>query len=213
MSAATRQPVRPLVIACGAIAHELVAVLGKSALDRAVDIRCLPAEWHNTPDRIAPAVQEILRSAEATSRPCFVAYGDCGTGGQLDRVLAAFDAQRLPGPHCYAFFAGLYRFDALADQELGTLWLTDYFALNFHRLIMEGLGIARHPELRDTYFAHYRRVVWLVQEHTHKTQRAAEQAARSLDLPLVIEEQCFESFSEALTSRIIPLTVDVQPQA
>lgn len=196
---------RPLVIACGAIAHELVAVLGKNAFERNIDVRCLPAEWHNTPERIAPAVEAILNDIDTSQRSCFVAYGDCGSGGALDRVIADYGVERLPGAHCYAFFTGIERFDRLAEQEIGTLWLTDFLALNFERLIMQGLGIVEHPELRDIYFQHYRRVVWLVQHHSEVTEQSAIHAAASLDLPLHIESDCMSPFSDILQQRVIPL--------
>ena len=203
---------RPLVIACGAIAHELVAVLGANSLERAVDITCLPAEWHNTPQHIAPAVEKLLKDASTTSRPCFVAYGDCGTGGDLDRVLATYGAARLPGPHCYSFFAGADRFDTLADAELGSLWLTDYLARNFERLILDGLGITKHPELLHTYFEHYTRVVWLVQQHDSKTEQAARAAAAALSLPLIIEQDCMPAFTHSLAASVVPLLpVDTHP--
>ncbi len=198
---------KPLVVACGAIAHELVAVLGANSLERAVDIRCLPAEWHNTPQHIAPAVDTLLKEAASDNRRCFVAYGDCGTGGELDRVLEKHGAERLPGPHCYSFFAGRERFDALADDELGTLWLTDYLAINFERLIMQGLGLRKYPELRDTYFGHYRRVTWLVQRDDPDTEDAAQRAADSLELPLVIERDCMQPFTHALQAAMVPLAI------
>ena len=196
---------RPLVIACGAIAHELVAVLGASSLERAVDITCLPAEWHNTPQHIAPAIEKLLKEASKTDRQCFVAYGDCGTGGELDRVLATHAAERLPGPHCYSFFAGADRFNALAEAEIGSLWLTDYLARNFERLILEGLGIKKHPELLHTYFEHYTRVVWLVQQYDSKTEQAAHAAAGALNLPLLIEQDCMPAFAHSLSASVIPL--------
>lgn len=196
---------RPLVIACGAIAQELIEVLGASSLERAVDVRCLPAEWHNTPERITPAVEELLLAASESGRRCFVAYGDCGTGGQLDAVLARYGAERLPGPHCYSFFAGDQRFNALADAEPGTLWLTDYLARNFERLIMQGMGIRRHPELRDMYFAHYTRVVWLVQQPDPETEQLAHEAASAIDLPLLIETDCMQPFMNTLAHALVPL--------
>ena len=128
-----------LVIACGAIAHELVAVLKASAWDH-VSIQCLPAEWHNTPVHIAPGVEKkIIENKEAFDR-ILIAYGDCGTGGILDDVIKRHNVQRLPGNHCYDFFAGVERFAALADEELGTFYLTDYLAAHFDRLILDGLG-------------------------------------------------------------------------
>ena len=102
------------MIACGAIAHELVTVLKANQLDN-VDIQCLPAEWHNTPEKIAPAVEQKIEVAAQSHERVFVAYGDCGTGGKLDQVLAKHGAERLPGDHCYSFFAGNEVFDAMAE--------------------------------------------------------------------------------------------------
>jgi len=128
------------VIACGAIAHELVTVLKANQLDN-VDIQCLPAEWHNTPEKIAPAVEQKIEVAAQSHERVFVAYGDCGTGGKLDQVLAKHGAERLPGDHCYSFFAGNEVFDAMAEAELGTFYLTDYLVDNFDRLIMDGATV------------------------------------------------------------------------
>lgn len=187
-----------LVIACGAIARELVVVLEANAW-RHVAIECLPAEWHNTPERIVPAVERRLIAAIARGQQVFVAYGDCGTGGRLDALLAQHGVERLPGAHCYDFFAGLERLQALATAEPGTFWLTDYLARNFDRLVLQGLGITRHPELRAVYFAHYRRVVWLAQtpEDSQLKMRAIE-AAAALELPLEIEITGLEPFTRGL---------------
>jgi len=187
---------RTLVIACGALARELVVVLRANAWDQ-VDIACLPAHWHNTPDRIVPGVEEKIVAARATHGRVLVAYGDCGTGGQLDRMLERHGVRRLPGAHCYAFFAGEAAFDALAEPEPGTFYLTDYLAVNFERLVLEELGIRRHPELRDIYFAHYTRVVYLAQEEARGLV-AAEAAAHALGLPLEVHRTGFGPFEGAL---------------
>lgn len=199
---AARAPQRPLIIACGAIAHELVAVLRADGLEQAVDIECLPAEWHNTPERICPAVQTKLESAALANRLTFVAYGDCGTGGRLDALLERFGVERLPGPHCYDFFAGHTLFEALSGDEIGTFWLTDYLARNFRRLILDGFGISKHPELLDMMFAHYTRVVWLTQDVPGSDRQALEHAARdaaaALGLPLEIESIGLAPFHAAM---------------
>lgn len=188
---------RLLIIACGAIAHELVAVLRASGWTHA-EVECLPAEWHNTPERIVPAVQAKLDAAAARGQRVFVAYGDCGTGGRLDALLDERGVQRLPGSHCYDFFTGTHELAELAEAEPGTFWLTDYLAREFERLVMQGLGIRRHPELLSTYFAHYRRVVWLVQRDDERTRRLAQTAAHSLGLPLVEHRTGLAPFTAAL---------------
>lgn len=188
-----------LVIACGAIAHELVAVLKANRLTH-VDIQCLPAEWHNTPARIAPAVEEKIRQASENYTRILVAYGDCGTGGLLDKVLETYQIERLPGDHCYSFFAGLSTFEAMAEDELGTFYLTDYLVDNFDRLIMDGLGISTHPELKNQYFAHYTRVMYLTQTTVVDNHRLdkAQAAADALGLSLHVHETALQPFEHSL---------------
>ncbi len=189
-----------LVIACGAIAHELVAVTRASRFGQ-LEIQCLPAEWHNTPQLIAPAVEEKIRQAQGKFARILVAYGDCGTGGRLDQVLEKYQVSRLPGDHCYSFFAGREIFDAMAEAELGTFYLTDYLVDNFERLILEGLGIKRYPELLDQYFEHYTRVVYLAQDASQRNREAkATQAASSLGLPLKIHKTGLRAFEHAMAT-------------
>jgi hypothetical protein len=111
-----------------------------------------------------------------------VVYGDCGTGGLLDQVLAEEGVERIAGPHCYQFYAGTADFTAMMETEPGSLFLTDYLARHFDRIIIEGLGIDRHPELRDDYFGNYRRVVYLAQTRNPELERIAEAAAQRLQL-------------------------------
>lgn len=192
---------RTLVIACGAIAHELVAVIKANQLEH-IDIQCLPAEWHNTPEKIAPAVEEKITRAQSTHAKILVAYGDCGTGGLLDKVLLKYEVERLPSDHCYGFFAGNDVFDAMAEEELGTFYLTDYLVDNFKRLILDGLGITKHPELRDQYFSHYKRVMYLIQDANASDldtrKAAAQEAADALGLTLDIHETGLAPFEQSL---------------
>lgn len=153
---------RILVIACGALAREIAAL--RRANDwTAFEVRCLPAELHNRPERIAPAVRAAIRASRSRYSSIFVAYGDCGTGGQLDAVLAEEGIERLPGAHCYEFFATGPVFAQLADAEPGTFYLTDFLLRHFERLVVKPLGLDRHPELAGEYFRHYRRLVYLAQ--------------------------------------------------
>jgi hypothetical protein len=172
---------RPLVVACGALARELRAVLEGAGLADELDVQYLPSHLHNRPEQIAPAIEALLRAAG--DRRCVVAYADCGTGGALDRVLRQFPGVvRLPGAHCYEVFAGSDLFAALHDSEPGTFYLTDYLALHFDALVWDGLGLGRHPELRDQYFAHYTRVALLAQSDDTAVDIAARRAAERLGL-------------------------------
>lgn len=126
-------------------------------------MRCLPAELHNRPEKIPAAVRELIRSSRGRYRSIFVAYGDCGTGGLLDKVLSEEGAERIPGAHCYEFFATGPVFAALADAEPGTFYLTDFLLRHFERLVIRGLGLDRHPELFGMYFGNYRKLVYLAQ--------------------------------------------------
>jgi hypothetical protein len=168
------------VLGCGALARELLQVVAHNDLDN-IRVECLPAVLHNTPDKIPDAVRRRLETA-AGYDTVFVAYGDCGTGGALDAVLAEYGAERLPGAHCYEFFAGLDAFAEMHESEPGTLYLTDYLARHFERIVWRGLGLDRWPELRDDYFGNYRRVVFLAQTDDPVRTGEAREAARRLGL-------------------------------
>jgi Protein of unknown function (DUF1638) len=170
-----------LIIACGALAHE-IAALRRASGWTAIDVRCLPPELHNRPERIAPAVRNAIREHRNEYRSIFVAYGDCGTGGRLDAVLREEGVERLPGAHCYEFFAGAPAFAELADAEPGTFYLTDFLTRHFERLVVRGLGIDRHPELAQEYFRNYRKVVYLAQIRSAALLEQARQIASDLGL-------------------------------
>ena len=186
-TSAPERPPRTLVVACGALAREIMSLVRRHDWSDAIEVQCLPAVWHNFPERIAGGVRAKIRAAQARgrnggNRRIFVAYGDCGTGGALDAVLEEEGAERIPGPHCYEFFSGAATFAALHDAEPGTLYLTDYLARNFDRLIIEGLGLDRHPELAPTYFGNYRRLVHLAQARDEAAEGMARCAAERLGL-------------------------------
>jgi hypothetical protein len=153
---------RTLVIACGALAREIAALRRANGWS-ALEVRCLPAELHNRPERIAPAVRAAIEANRGRYAHMFVAYGDCGTRGELDRVLREEGIERLPGAHCYEFFATAQVFAQLADSEPGTFYLTDFLLRHFERLVVRPLGLDRHPELTQEYFRNYRRLVYLSQ--------------------------------------------------
>jgi hypothetical protein len=171
---------RVLVVGCGALGRELVAL----TVDLPnVEIACLPPDLHNRPGGIPGAVRDRIRRGRADGfDQVFVAYADCGTGGLLDRVLAEEGVERLPGAHCYEFFAGRTAFAEMAEDEPATFWLTDFLARNFERLVIRGLGIDRHPELESVYFGNYRRVVYLSQTDDPELLDLARAAADRLGL-------------------------------
>ena len=172
---------RPLIIACGALAAELRDVLSRSGLANIVEVRYLPANLHNRPEGIVPALKAHLDGRGA--RPTLVGYADCGTGGALDTFLIDYpDVQRLPGAHCYEFFSGAELFATMHDEEPGTFYLTDFLAKHFTALVWEGLGLDRHPNLRDTYFGNYKRVMLLSQSDDPAVVTAAQAAAVQLGL-------------------------------
>jgi len=172
----------PLVIGCGALAHELVALTRRAGLPE-MDLTCLPASLHNRPERIPAAVQARIRRARADGYDrIFVAYADCGTGGLLDRVLDAEGIARLEGAHCYEVYAGRAAFAELSDEEPGTFYLTDYLVRNFERLVVRGLGLDRHPELLPIYFGNYTHLVYLAQSDDPELSARAQSAANRLGL-------------------------------
>jgi hypothetical protein len=173
----------PLIVGCGALVSEIRAVLTAGGLRDAVDTTWLPAHLHNRPDRIVDELRNHVDPAVAAGRPVFVAYADCGTGGRLDAYLATVPGvERLPGAHCYETFAGSDVFAAIVDEELGTLYLTDFLAKHFDALLWQGLGLDRHPELLPMYFGNYRRVVLLSQTDDPRAITAAREAAERLGL-------------------------------
>jgi hypothetical protein len=172
---------RMLIIACGALAREILAVLGANGLQH-IDLTCLPAGLHNRPERIPDAVRDAVIAARPRYARIFVAYADCGTGGALDRMLNELQVPRLPGAHCYAFYSGVATFAARADADMRAFFLTDFLVRQFDTLVIEGLGLDRHPELRDAYFGNYETVVYLAQTHDAQLRQAARAAADRLGL-------------------------------
>jgi hypothetical protein len=194
---------RPLVIACGALATELRAVLADQGLDD-IDVRFLPANLHNRPAAIVPALRALI-DAEGDDRRVFIAYADCGTGGALDAFLAEHPGiERLPGAHCYEFFAGSERFAALHDAEPGTFYLTDFLAKHFDALVWRGLGLDRHPSLLPAYFGNYRRLVLLSQADDPTVLVAARAAAERLGLEFEHEHTGLDRFGGAVAAGLTP---------
>jgi hypothetical protein len=184
------------VLACGALVRELRAVLDSDELLRAVEVDYLPAPLHNRPERIVPELERRLEHVP-TGRRVFLGYADCGTGGLLDAFIltSRHHITRLPGAHCYEFFAGTEQFAALHDAEPGTLYLTDFLARHFDALIWGAYQLDAHPELVPMMFGNYRRVVWLAQSDDADVAAAARSAAQRLGLDFVVVPTGLEPFA------------------
>jgi hypothetical protein len=188
-----------LIIACGALAHEITALRRANRWDQ-LDVRCLPAELHNRPEKIPGAVRALIHASRARYRSIFVAYGDCGTGGLLDEVLREEGVERIPGAHCYEFFATGPVFAALAEAELGTFYLTDFLLRHFERLVIRGLGIDRHPELFSVYFSNYRKLVYLAQAPDATSQEQAQAVAKRMGLQFEYRQTGYGTLGTTLVS-------------
>jgi len=177
----SRNKGKVLLIACGALAREIVDLIEMNRW-QAFDIQCLPAIWHNRPEKIPPAVRQKIRAARGKYQSVFVLYGDCGSGGLLDKVLEEENVERIPGPHCYSFFSGNAAFARREEDDITSFFLTDYLARHFDKLIWEGLGIHHHPELLPLYFGNYSKLVYLAQTHDPVLEEDARAAAARLGL-------------------------------
>lgn len=168
------------IIACGAIVRELTAVAQRLGWE--YELTAVPAQLHNRPERIAPAVAARLDGWADRFDWILVGYGDCGSGGALDALLERYPhALRIPGPHCYDFYGGA-TFQQQAENEPGTFYLTDFLASHFEGLVIEELGLDRFPQLRDSYFGNYRELLYLQQLPDQNQSERAEKAAARLGL-------------------------------
>lgn len=177
----TVAPEKTLLIACGALAGETLAVIRANGWEH-MEVTCLPAKLHNTPALIPNAMRTKIREKRNEFPRIYALYGDCGTGGQLDKVLEEEGVERIAGAHCYEFFTGSTLFDALQEAEVGTFYLTDFLARHFEKLTIEGLGIDKHPELLPLYFGNYTRLVYISQIENAELQEKARAAADRLSL-------------------------------
>jgi len=186
MSKPRNQPDQPRekvrVIACGMIAREVLAVNAQLGHDH-IDLKCIDANYHHYPERIAPAVERAIAAARAEGfEHIFIGYADCGTGGDLDKVCAAHGVERIAGPHCFSFYMGNSAFEAAGDDMMTTFFITDFLARHFDAFLIRPLGLDRYPELRDTYFGHYERALYLAQTDDPELEARAREAAERLGL-------------------------------
>ena len=184
------------LIACGAIAAPCAAVVASHGWP--VDVHPLPPLLHNRPDRIAGQVDRLAEELAGRYDRVAVGYADCGTYGALDEVCERRGLPRLAGLHCYDVFGGADRLRAMFEAEPGTYVLTDFLVRSFARTVVAELGLDRYPELRDDYFAHYTRMVWLAQQPDEELRALAQQAADRVGLPLTIVETGHGGLERAL---------------
>ena len=174
------EPVR--IIACGAIAREVIAIKAANGLDH-IDLQCLPAIWHVTPQKIAPAMREKIAEARAEGfKRIYIGYAECGTQGELDKICEQEGIERIAGPHCYAFFTGTEKFLRECEDEITAFYLTDLITRQFEAFIIEPLKLDKHPELRDLVFGNYTKIVYLAQTEDEELQKKAKWAADYLKL-------------------------------
>lgn len=191
----TPKPVR--VIGCGMIAREILAVSKQLGLEH-IDLKCLPAMWHHYPDKIAPGVDEaIVRAKDEGFEHIFVAYADCGTGGHLDAVCEKHGVERIAGPHCFSFYMGNQDFEDQGDDLLTSFFMTDFLARHFDTFLVKPLGLDRHPQLRDMYFAHYTRMLYIAQTDDEVLTENAKKAAEFLGLKY---EKRLTGYGDLMTS-------------
>ena len=193
-------------VLCGALAREVVAIVKRNGWN--VALFGVAAQDHMVPQRIGPDVERRLRELIPRFARVVVVYGDCGTSGALDSVLERYNVPRIAGPHCYEMYAGP-RFDGMIAEEPGTFFLTDFLVRGFEGTILKGMGLDRFPELRDTYFANYRRLVYLAQQTDPALEAKAGQIAQTLNLPLEIRPTGYGD----LETRLVDLMAEIaQPQ-
>ena len=185
---------RVLIIACGALAHEILAIKRMNGLDH-LDLQCLPAILHNHPERITDAVREAVEKHRADYDRVFVAYADCGTGGLLETACAGMGVGMIRGPHCYAFFDGVDQFESRG--EVTAFFLTDFLARQFDAFVWKPLGLDKHPELLSMYFGNYDKLVYLAQIDDPELDALAQKHADRMGLAY---ERRFTGYGELETA-------------
>jgi hypothetical protein len=172
---------RVLLVACGALAHEVLAVIRANRWTH-LDLQCLPAKLHLYPDRIIPAVEQAVHENRDSYQSIYILYADCGTGGLLWEKCKELGVQMIEGPHCYSFFEGSATFAAHIDTEFTAFYLTDFLVRQFDAFVWRPMGLDRHPELRDMYFGNYTTLIYQAQTDDPVLDAKARDCAARLGL-------------------------------
>ena len=188
---------RVLLLACGALAHEILALRASNGWEH-LDLQCLPAIYHNHPERIIPAIRAAVLAHQGSYQRIFVVYADCGTGGQLQAACAEMGIEMIAGPHCYSFFTGNEAF--AQAEEMTAFYLTDFLARQFDAFVWHPLGLDRHPELRDTYFGNYKALVYLAQTEDAALTAKAEGIAKRMGLTFIHRRTGYGDLTSALAN-------------
>ncbi|TWH36755.1 MULTISPECIES: DUF1638 domain-containing protein [unclassified Aminobacter] len=199
-------PEKVLIIACGMLAREILAVKAANGLDH-LELTCLPAEYHFRPNQIAPGIDAAISKAKAEGwKNILVGYADCGTGGMLDAVCEKHGVQRLAGPHCFAFYQGLGAFEQVADSDITAFYFTDFLCRQFESFFIKPLGLDRHPELARDFFGNYEKLVYLAQTDDPALEKVAQDAAAMLGLAYEKRFTGYGDLTTALVSAATPAT-------
>jgi hypothetical protein len=196
LDARGNDPARVLVLACGALAREILALFKLNKWDH-MDLTCLPAKYHLYPDKIVDAVEEAVEKHKENYSQIFIAYADCGTGGLLEAKCKELGVEMIAGPHCYSFFEGNEVFAETSEDEITAFYLTDFLVKQFDAFIMKPMGLDRHPELRDMYFGNYTKMVYQAQTNDPALDAKALECAAKLGLPL---ERRFTGYGDLETA-------------
>ena len=186
-----------LIIGCGALAYEINEIIRLNNWKN-ITLKCLNANLHNRPEKLPAKIKNVIDQHIEDYYKIFIAYADCGTGGLIDLMLKDYDIERLEGAHCYEFYAGMRTFKELSEKEIGTFYLTDFLVKHFDRLLIEGLGISEHPNLKDDYFKNYKNVVYLAQNPNNDLELKARKCADFLNLEFSIHYTGLENFEHQL---------------
>lgn len=189
------------IVMCGALGREVKQIVDRRGWD--VDLYGVSALLHLYPSRIVDELRDRLRELAPRYDRLVVAYGDCGTTGKLEPILAEFGAVRLRGPHCYEMFAGAHAFERVADEHPATFFLTDWLVRNFDRAVVRGLGLDRHPDLKPMLFGNYERVLFLRQVPSPMLAEKAGRIADYLGLPLEISDVGLGELEERLAELVV----------
>ena len=190
---------RTLVVGCGALAREIVDLIDRNGWSH-LTLKCLPAILHNRPQQIPQAVEAIVERERADYEQVFVAYADCGTGGELAQVCRRLGVEMMAGPHCYAFYDGLAAFEQAADREVTAFYLTDFLVRQFDAFVWRPLGMDRHPELRALYFGNYERLIYMAQTDDPSLTDLARHHARRLGLAFERRQTGYGDLTDSLAA-------------